>query len=101
MQNCTAARGLACVWTHSFGTGTDAGRPTRGSRMMEEKNPDAARLETVTFGEALKKGLKVVDSTAFSLCMDNKMPMRIFGMEPTGNITQAILGAQIGTLVTN
>jgi uridylate kinase len=65
------------------------------------KNPDAARLETVTFDEALKKGLKVVDSTAFSLCMDNEMPMRIFGMEPTGNITQAILGAQIGTLVTN
>jgi hypothetical protein len=54
-----------------------------------------------TFDEALKKGLKVVDSTAFSLCMDNRMPMRIFGMEPTGNITQAILGAQIGTLVTN
>ena len=66
-----------------------------------KKNPDAARLDTVTFDEALKKGLKVVDSTAFSLCMDNRMPMRIFGMEPTGNITQAILGAQIGTLVTN
>jgi uridylate kinase len=65
------------------------------------KNPDAVRLDTVTFSDALKKGLKVVDSTAFSLCMDNKMPMRIFGMEPTGNITQAILGAQIGTLVTN
>ena len=65
------------------------------------KNPDAVRLDTVTFNDALKKGLKVVDSTAFSLCMDNKMPMRIFGMEPTGNITQAILGAQIGTLVTN
>ena len=66
-----------------------------------KKNPDAVRLDSVTFSEALKKGLKVVDSTAFSLCMDNKMPMRIFGMEPTGNITQAILGAQIGTLVTN
>jgi uridylate kinase len=64
-------------------------------------NSDAVRLDTVTFDEALKKGLKVVDSTAFSLCMDNRMPMRIFGMEPTGNITQAILGAQIGTLVTN
>jgi uridylate kinase len=65
------------------------------------KNSEAVRLDTVTFDEALKKGLKVVDSTAFSLCMDNRMPMRIFGMEPTGNITQAILGAQIGTLVTN
>jgi uridylate kinase len=66
-----------------------------------KKNSEAVRLDTVTFDEALKKGLKVVDSTAFSLCMDNRMPMRIFGMEPTGNITQAILGAQIGTLVTN
>jgi uridylate kinase len=65
------------------------------------KNADAVRLDTVTFSDALKKGLKVVDSTAFSLCMDNKMPMRIFGMEPMGNITQAILGAPIGTLVTN
>ena len=64
-------------------------------------NSDAVRLDTVTFDEALKKGLKVVDSTAFSLCMDNRMPMRIFGMEPTGNITQGFLGAQIGTLVTN
>jgi uridylate kinase len=66
-----------------------------------KKNPDAVRLDTVTFSDALKKGLKVVDSTAFSLCMDNRMPMRIFGMEPMANITQAILGAQIGTLVTN
>jgi uridylate kinase len=66
-----------------------------------KNNPDAVRLDTVTFSDALKKGLKVVDSTAFSLCMDNRMPMRIFGMEPMANITQAILGAQIGTLVTN
>lgn len=65
------------------------------------KNSDAKRLDTVTFADALKRGLKVVDSTAFSLCMDNKMPMRVFGMEPSGNITKAILGKQIGTLVTN
>ncbi|CAB4903451.1 MAG: UMP kinase [Actinobacteria bacterium] len=65
------------------------------------KNPDAVLLDRVTYAEALKKGLKVVDSTAFSLCMDNKMPMRVFGIEPQGNITKAITGAQIGTLVTN
>jgi len=64
-------------------------------------NPTATKLHHVTYGDALQKGLKVVDSTAFSLCMDNKMPMRIFGMEPAGNVTQAILGAEIGTLVTN
>lgn len=65
------------------------------------KNPEAKKLDQVTFAEALKQGLKVVDSTAFSLCMDNKMPMRVFGMEPAGNITKAILGDKIGTLVTN
>jgi uridylate kinase len=64
-------------------------------------NPDAVKLHHVSYGDALKQGLKVVDSTAFSLCMDNKMPMRIFGMEPAGNVTNAILGAEIGTLVTN
>jgi uridylate kinase len=64
-------------------------------------DPTAEKLDTVTFRDALKRGLKVVDSTAFSLCMDNKMPMRVFGMEPSGNITKAILGEKIGTLVTN
>ncbi|MEN9751531.1 MAG: hypothetical protein RLZZ600_578 [Actinomycetota bacterium] len=61
----------------------------------------AVKLDKVTFREALDKGLKVVDSTAFSLCMDNNMPMRVFGMEPEGNITKAIKGEAIGTLVTN
>jgi uridylate kinase len=64
-------------------------------------NPAATKLDHVTYNDALQRGLKVVDSTAFSLCMDNKMPMRIFGMEPAGNVTDAILGAEIGTLVTN
>ncbi len=46
------------------------------------------------------QGLKVVDATAFSLCMDNKMPMRVFGMQGTGNVTAALKGDKIGTLVT-
>jgi uridylate kinase len=61
----------------------------------------AVKLDQVTFQDALRQGLKVVDSTAFSLCMDNKMPMRVFGMEPAGNVTRAIRGEKIGTLVTN
>ena len=61
----------------------------------------AVKLDRVTFREALDKGLKVVDSTAFSLCIDNNMPMRVFGMEPEGNITKALKGEAIGTLVTN
>ena len=60
----------------------------------------ATRLERVTYGDALQQGLKVVDSTAFSLCMDNRIDMRVFGMEPAGNVTRALLGEQIGTLVT-
>ena len=65
------------------------------------KNPSAKKLTRVTFDDALKRGLKVVDSTAFSLCMDNGMPMRVFGMEPSGNIVKAIRGDDIGTLVSN
>jgi uridylate kinase len=42
-----------------------------------------------------------VDSTAFSLCMDNGMPMQVFGMTPAGNVTAAILGADLGTIVSN
>jgi uridylate kinase len=62
-------------------------------------NADAKKLHEVTYQEALVQGLKVVDSTAFSLCMDNKMPMVVFGMEPAGNLTKAIRGENIGTLV--
>ncbi|MBX3067498.1 MAG: UMP kinase [Microbacteriaceae bacterium] len=66
-----------------------------------KKNANASKLDHVTYQEALVRGLKVVDSTAFSLCMDNKMPMVVFGMTPTGNITKAIRGEQIGTTVSN
>ncbi len=61
----------------------------------------ASKLDKVTYQEALVQGLKVVDSTAFSLCMDNGMPMVVFGMEPAGNVTKAIRGDRTGTLVPN
>ena len=64
-------------------------------------NPDAVKIERITYQDALHKGLKVVDSTAFSLCMDNGMPMVVFGMEPRGSVTKAICGDRIGTLVSN
>lgn len=60
---------------------------------------DAVKLDTLTYNDALVQGLKVVDSTAFSLCMDNGMPMHVFGMEPAGNVAKAIRGERIGTLV--
>jgi len=59
----------------------------------------AQKLDAITYRDALQRGLKVVDSTAFSLCMDNGMDMRVFGMEPAGNVTRALLGESIGTLV--
>jgi uridylate kinase len=64
-------------------------------------NPDAEMIHHLTYQDALQRGLKVVDSTAFSLCMDNGMPMQVFGMAPHGNVTAAILGADLGTLVSN
>ena len=65
-----------------------------------KKDASATRIDRITYQDALQRGLKVVDSTAFSLCMDNGMDMRVFGMEPAGNVTRALLGEQIGTLVT-
>mgnify|MGYP002735216929 CR=1 FL=1 len=64
-------------------------------------NPDAERLDFVTYGDALARGLKVVDAAAFSLCQDNNLNMRVFGMNEPGNVTAALLGQKIGTLVTN
>jgi len=64
-----------------------------------KKDPKATKLDELTYQEALVKKLKVVDSTAFSLCMDNNIPMIIFGMKPEGNITKALLGKKIGTKV--
>lgn len=63
-------------------------------------DPDATRYDRLTYQEALARGLKVVDSTAFSLAMDNNLPMRVFGMSGPGNVTAALSGETIGTLVT-
>ncbi|MEN9970554.1 MAG: hypothetical protein RLZZ229_762 [Actinomycetota bacterium] len=65
-----------------------------------KKDPKAVKLDSITYQDALVQGLKVVDATAFSLCMDNKMPMRVFGMQGKGNVTDAIKGKKIGTFVT-
>ncbi len=64
-----------------------------------KKNPKAKRFDTLTFKEALSRELKVMDSTAFSLCMDNQVPIVVFEMATPGNITRAVLGERVGTLV--
>jgi uridylate kinase len=59
----------------------------------------ATRLDEVSYGDALRQQLRVVDATAFSLCMDNGLPMVVFGMEAEGAIPAALRGERIGTLV--
>ena len=66
-----------------------------------KKDLNAKKLERITYQEALVQGLKVVDATAFSLCMDNNMPMRVFAMQGNSNVIDAIKGKKIGTFVTS
>lgn len=65
------------------------------------KDANARKLDSLTYDRALADGLKVLDAAAFSLCRENALPMRVFGMEGEGNITAALVGQKIGTLVTN
>ncbi|MGM9991988.1 MAG: UMP kinase [Candidatus Bruticola sp.] len=64
------------------------------------KNPEAKRFDSLTFTEALERGLKVMDSTAFSLCRDNDLPVYVFNITVPGNLYKVVVdGAQLGTLV--
>jgi uridylate kinase len=63
-------------------------------------NPNAVRYETVTYTEALGKRLKIMDSTAFSLCMDNRVPIIVFDMAVPQNVKRIVCGEKVGTLVT-
>ncbi|MCL3778566.1 MULTISPECIES: UMP kinase [unclassified Actinomyces] len=65
------------------------------------KDPSARMLDALTYERALADGLQVVDASAFALCRDNNLTMRVFGMGEPGNITRALLGEKIGTLVTS
>ena len=64
------------------------------------KNPDAKRYDQVSYAECLAKRLQVMDSTAFSLCQDNRIPIIVFDMGQPENILRAVRGEPIGTLVT-
>lgn len=63
------------------------------------KVPGAVKYDHVGFQEVLRKGLKVADAAAFAMCMENDLPMIVFGMEPEGNILKVVQGEKIGTLV--
>ncbi len=62
-------------------------------------NPEAKKYDTITFFEVLQRQLGVMDSTAASLCMDNKIPLIVFGLNKSGNIKKVLLGQKIGTHV--
>jgi uridylate kinase len=66
-----------------------------------KKNPAAKRFSKITFLEALQKQLKVMDSTAFSLCMETKMPIIVFDVFQPDNLRRIVMGEQVGTLVTS
>jgi uridylate kinase len=63
------------------------------------KDPTARRLDRLTYTQAIREGLRVVDAAALSLCMENKLPMVVFGLEGEGNVTRALDGETLGTLV--
>ena len=65
-----------------------------------KKNSKARRYTQVSYSEALQKQLKVMDSTAFSLCMDNKMPIVVFDFFRPHNLKRVVMGEKVGTLVT-
>ena len=62
-------------------------------------NPDAKRIEHLEYIEVLNRGLKVMDATAISLCMDNKMPIVVFDLNQDGNIKRVVQGETVGTKV--
>ena len=64
-----------------------------------EKNPNAKKFETIGFQECITKNLKVMDMTAFTLCMENKLPIIVFDMNKEGNLIKIVKGESVGTLV--
>ena len=64
-------------------------------------NPAATKFDELGYAEVIRRGLKVADATAISLCMDNKLPIVVFNLLNDGNIARAVQGEKIGTLVSN
>jgi uridylate kinase len=64
-----------------------------------EKVPDAKKFETITFQECISKNLRVMDMTAFTLCMENQLPIIVFDMNKPGNLLRVVRGEKVGTLV--
>jgi uridylate kinase len=63
-------------------------------------HPEATRFESISYLKVLEQGLRVMDTTAISLCMDNKLPIVVFNLRTAGNMRRAIMGEPVGSLVT-
>lgn len=63
------------------------------------ENPDAKSFDKLTFAQVLEKGLRVMDTTAITLCMENNIPIHVFGLKETNNINKVIYGEEIGTII--
>ena len=66
-----------------------------------EKDPDAKKFDNISFEDVIGRRLKVMDSTAFTMCRDNNMPIIVFDMNKSGNLKKLVDGEKIGTLVSN
>jgi uridylate kinase len=64
------------------------------------KHPDATRYEQISYLQVLQERLQVMDATAISLCMDNKLPILVFNLKTPGNIKRVVMGEAVGTIVT-
>ena len=78
-------------------------RPSVAFALHEARRlaPDAKFIEAITHREALEQGLEVMDSTALSLCMDNRLPIHVFNMDDERNIERIVSGERVGTIVSD
>jgi uridylate kinase len=66
-----------------------------------EKDPEARKFDNISFEEVIDRRLKVMDSTAFTMCRENNMPIVVFNMNKPGNLLKVVKGSEIGTLICN
>ena len=64
------------------------------------KHPEATRYDRISYLQVLQERLQVMDATAISLCMDNKLPILVFNLKTPGNIRRVVMGEAVGTIVT-
>ncbi|MCK4880508.1 MAG: UMP kinase, partial [Bacteroidales bacterium] len=64
-----------------------------------EKDPEAEKYDELTFSEALKKELRILDQTAFTMCKENELPIIVFNMNKKGTIKKLLSGEKVGTLI--